>query len=67
MFLLRRIELYKLSGSPVPLIRVVCLIPFDCHILGTELPQYLTLVQEILPIIEYNRVHQLRTLVKRAW
>ena len=38
----------KLSDSPVPLIRLVCLIPFVCHILGTELPRYLTLVQEIV-------------------
>ena len=31
---------YNLSGSPVPSIRPVCLIPFVCHILGTELPRY---------------------------
>ena len=32
--------------------------------MGAELPQYLTLVQEIvqiLPIVEYNQVHQLTT------
>ena len=46
----------KLSDSPVPLIRLVCLIPFVCHILGTESRN-----SPILPIVEYNRVHQLRT------
>ena len=58
-------SVYILSGSPVTQIRPVCLIPFVYHILGTELPQYLTLVHEIdqycqqLNITEY----QLRTPV----
>ena len=56
---------YILSGSPVPQIRPVCLIPFVCHILGTELPQYLTLVHEIvqycrqLNITEYINLEQI--------
>ena len=43
---------YILSGSHVPLIIPVCLIPFVCHILGAELPWYLTLVQEIVQICQ---------------
>ena len=61
---------YMLSGCHVLLFRPVCLIPFVCHMVGTELPRYMTLVQEIVQYcqsFEYNRVHQLRTAIYLLW